>query len=312
VSLENFIKMSPINRDSHIVNKNNKIYIEKKLMKSSLMKIKKYTKSKVANLLKKDRINSSKHQKPTQDITVMSVKDTCTIVPAKRVSLPTKFNKLSANVNQQKDQQSTSSSTKKGKDALKDKSKSSKKMKYQPRAWIISSADIRTAFTPNQNKPSPVKHHSSPTSVSQNNKFLSSAYDQRAERKVDRPTTHKQHVHVNSTYHQKVQILLFPAAVNKQKQIAHNEDKHLASKYDQRPQKVRITFKEYRERKQKLGSYKQPPKVNRLIMPSMFTPLVIDTKLGVATTQKRTAKRSFYDDNDLMDTLSFQKKRKLD
>jgi len=185
-------------------------------------------------------------------------------------------------------------------------------MKYQPRAWIISSADIRTAFTTDQNKPSPVKHHSSPTSVSQNNKFLSSAYDQRAERKVDRPTTHKQHVHVNSTYHQKVQTLLFPAAVNKLKQIAHNEEKHLASKYDQHSHKVRITFKEYLERKQKLGLYKQPPKVNGLIMPAMFTPLVIDTKLGIATTQKRPAKRSFYDDNDLMDTLSFQKKRKLD
>jgi len=298
VSLENFIKMSPINRDSRIVNENNKMYIEKTLMKSSLMKIKKYTKSNVANLLKKDGINLSKHQKLTQNEKVMSVKDTLTIVPTKRVSPPTKFNKLSANVNQQKDQNV--------KDALKDKSKSKKKMKYQPRAWIISSADIRTAFTPDQNKSSPVKQHSSP--VSQNNKLASSADDQQAKLKVDRPTTHKQHVLVKSTYHQKVQALLFPAAVNKQQQIAHNEDKHLASKYDQRPQKVRITFKEYRERKQELGSSKQPQKVNRLIMPSLFTPLVIDTKLGVATAHKRPAKRSYYDDNDLMDT----KKRKLD
>jgi len=304
VSLENFIKMSPINRDSHIVNEKNKIYIEKILMKSSLLKVKKYTKSKVANLLKKDRMNSSKHQKPTQNEKVMSVKDTLTIVRTKRVSPPTRFNKLSANVNQQKDQ--------KIKDALKDKSKSNKKMKYQPRAWIISSADIRTAFTPDQNKSSPVKQHLSLAPVSQNNKFVSLADDQQAKLKVDRPTTHKQHVLVKSTYHQKVQALLFPAAVNKEKQITHNEDKHLASKYDQRPQKVRITFKEYRERKQELGSYKQPPKVNRLIMPSMFTPLVIDTKLVVATTQKRPVKRSYYDDNDLMGTLSFQKKRKLD
>jgi len=297
VSLENFIKMSPINRDSHIVNKNNKIYIEKKLMKSSLMKIKKYTKSNVANLLKKDGINSSKHQKPTQNETVLSVKDTCSIVRTKRVSPPTIFNELSANVNQQNDQNV--------KDALKDKSKSNKKTKYQPRAWIISSADIRTAFTPDQNKSSPAKQHSSLAPVYQNNKFVSSTDDQL---KVYRPTTHKQHVLVKSTYHQKVQALLFPAAVNKQQQTVHNEDKHFASKYDQRPQKVRITFKEYRERKQELGSYKQPPKINRLIMPSKFTPLVIDTKFGVATTQKRTAKRSYYDDNDLMDT----KKRKLD
>jgi len=302
VSVENFIKMSPINRDSHIVNEKNKIYIEKILMKSSLLKIKKCKKSKAANLLKKDRINLSKHQKPTQNEKVMSVKDTLTIVRTKRVSPPTRFNKLSANVNQQKYQNV--------KYALKDKSKSNKKMKYQPRAWIISSADIRTAFTPDQNKSSPVKQHSSP--VSQNNKFASSADDQQAKLKVDRPTTHKQHVLVKSTYHQKVQALLFPAAVNKEKQITHNEDKHLASKYDQRPQKVRITFKEYRERKQELGSYKQPPKVNRLIMPSMFTPLVIDTKLVVATTQKRPVKRSYYDDNDLMGMLSFQKKRKLD
>jgi len=274
--------------------------MEKKLMKSSLLKIKKYTKSKVANLLKKDRMNSSKHQKPTQNERVMSVKDTLTIVPTKRVSLPTKFNKLSANVNRQKD--------KKVKDALKDKSKSNKNMKYQSRAWIISTADIRTAFTPDQNKSSPVKQHSSLAPVSQSIKFVSSADDQQAKLKVDRPTTHQQHVLVKSTYHQKVQALLFPAAGR----FAYNEDKHLASKYDQRPQKVRITFKEYREQKQELGSYKKPPKVNQLIIPSMFTPLVIDTKLGVATTQKRPAKRSYYDDNDLMDTLSFQKKRKLD
>jgi len=110
-------------------------------------------------------------------------------------------------------------------------------------------------------------------SAPKKNISISDDYRQRSKLKFDRPTTHKQRAPVNSTYQQKVQALLFPASLNKQ-QNDRKEVQHLASKYDQRPQKVRITLKEYRKRKLTMGSYQQPAKVNRLNISS--SPLVVD------------------------------------
>lgn len=233
----------------------------------------------------------------------MPIRDTLTVIPIKRFSPQFKQNKSSANHNQQR--------------------KSKKLINFQPRAWIISSADVKTAFTPDQSNRLPIKPTSSPAyaqslkpNVSQNNKSTSDDETKRSKLKVDRPTTHKQCAPSNLTYQQKVQASLFPASVNKQKQKGFNDHKdvqHLASKYDHRPQKVRITLKEYRERKLTMGTYKQPAKVNRLNVSS--STLVIDVpshKLDVTTTQKRPAKRSYYDDDKLKNMLSSQKKRKLE
>jgi len=313
------MKVSPINRESHIVKERKKMHcnaelledrrhrlsasVENKFKKSSFVNKMKY--SKVTNLMQMDGINLSKHQTPTKDRKLMSIRDTFTVIPIKRFSISSKQSKSSANHNQQR--------------------KSKKLIKFQPRAWIISSADVKTAFTPDQNNRLPVKETSSPILLSslsnapipslkldvpQNNISIPDDFRQRSKLKIDRPTTHKQRALLNSTYQQKVQALLFPASVNKQKND-RKEIQHLASKYDQRLQKVRITLKEYRERKLTMGPYQQPAKVNRLNMSS--SSLVIDVpsrKLDVTTTRKLPAKRSYYD--DAMEMLSPQKKRKLE